>query len=90
MKRKKLPPFVPKPRSVCFTTYDAAGEVLRVVTCPPDHVKLQRMRTGERMTMGKADSITQKVVDKKIVNKTAAEMKALRKANPKLRFDTVP
>lgn len=76
-----------QPRNVYFTTYNEKGEILRIVSCPPDHVALQKLNPGESMLMGRGNGVTQKVVGGKVVNKTSAEMKALKKKNPKLRFD---
>lgn len=90
MKQPQLPhprP-LPHPRSVYFTTYDEEDTILRVISCPADHVKLQRLRPGESMLMGKADGVTQKVVNGKVVNKTKAEMDKVKEANPRLHFDT--
>lgn len=86
---KKLPP-QPLPRSVYFTTYDAKSTILRVVSCPADHVKLQRLLPGERMFMGKADGVTQKIVNGRAVAKTKVEMSLQKKANPRIRFDNAP
>lgn len=79
----------PQPRSVYFTTYNKDGEILRVVSCPSDHVELQKLRPNESMLMGRGDGDTQKVVDGRIIDKTSAEMKALKIKNPRLRFDTI-
>ena len=70
-----------------LTTYDAEGKILRVISGPSYLIPLQRMRPGEFKLEGKANPVTQKVVDGKIVNKTPAEMSALKKANPRIRFD---
>lgn len=88
MKQLQLPPKpLPLPRSVCFTTYDEAGTILRVVSCPTDHVKLQRLLSGERMRMGKADGVTQKIVDGEVVAKTKVEMDKVKEEARGLHFD---
>lgn len=89
---KKLPAWKPQPRNVYLTVYDEEGKILHVVSCPPDHVALQKLNPGESMLMGRGSGVTQKVVRQgccpRIVNKTPAEMAALKKANPRLRFDS--
>lgn len=71
-----------------LTTYDAKGKILRVISGPSYLMPLQRMRPGEFKVEGWANPITQKVVAGKIINKTPAQMSALKKANPRIRFDT--
>lgn len=87
MSKKKIKSERPNP-TVGFFTYNDKGEILRYVTCPKDHVALQKLRPGESKRMGKADGATQKVVDGEVVDKTPAEMAAFKKANPRLRFDS--
>lgn len=84
---KKLPAPKPQPRNVYFTVYDEEGKILHVVSCPPDHVALQKLNPGESMLMGKGSGATQKVVHGKIVDKTPAELAELKRRNPRLRFD---
>lgn len=71
-----------------LTTYDAEDKILRVISGPSYLISLQRMRPGEFKVEGWANPVTQKVVDGKIVDKTPAEMEALKVKNPRLRFDT--
>jgi hypothetical protein len=61
----------------------------RVVSCSTDKVCPPPLRSGEFRLQGKGNNVTQKVVDGVIVNKTPAEMRALKKANPRLRFDRI-
>lgn len=79
----------PMSHTTFFTLYDGPGAITRVVQCSTDNVCPPPVRPGESRVLGKGDSITQKVVDKMIVDKTPAEMAALKKANPRLRFDKV-
>lgn len=79
----------PLPRSVYFTTYNDKGEILRVISCPPDHVELQKLHPNESKVMGRSDGITQKVVNGKIVNKTKKEIREIENEYPKLRIDKV-
>ena len=65
-------------KTVYFTTHNSEGVILRVVSCPADHVALQRLRPGEFMLEGKADCVTQKVVDGQVVDKTLAELNTLK------------
>ena len=73
-----------------LTMYNSDGEISRVISCPADHVIKQRTRSGEFMIEGKADGDTQKIVDGKIVNKTIAEITALKttKKGSRLRFES--
>lgn len=77
--------------TVSFITYNDGGEILRQITCPKDHVAKQRLLPGEQRLIGKANGVTQKVVRQgccfRIVNKTLAEIEALKAKNPRLRFD---
>ena len=70
-----------------LTTYKTGGSILRVISCPPHLLSLQRLRPGEFKFEGKANAITQKIVDGKIVDKTPAELKAFKVKNPRIRFD---
>lgn len=72
-------------KTVYFTMYNRKGEITRVVSCSTDNVCPPPRRKGEFRLKGKGDGVTQKVVKRKIVDKTLAEMAALLKKNPKLR-----
>lgn len=70
-----------------FTMYNEMGIITRVVSCSTDKVCPPPLRPGESRLKGRGNSITQKVVGGKIVDKTSAEMEELKAGNPKLRFD---
>jgi len=73
-----------------FITYDAEGTILSMNVCPADQFEQQPIAHGETKLEVKGwvhDLLRKKVVNGKIVDKTAEEMAALRKANPRLRFD---
>lgn len=78
----------PPPTTRHFITYDAQGAILRQVSTPSDHYDCQPLRPGERKLEGRADGDTQKVVDGKVVDKTPAEISLMKRANPRLHFDT--
>lgn len=79
-------------KTIYFTLYNnkgkKKGEITRVISCSTDNVRPPPKRPGESRIKGRGDSITQKVVNRKIVDKTPAEMEALRRDNPKFRFDS--
>lgn len=71
-----------------FVTYNEKGKILREISASSDNVRPPPLRPGEFLLTGvRGDGITQKVIDGKVVDKTAVEMAALKKANPGLRFD---
>jgi len=74
-----------------LSTHNAKGTILRMISCPADLVKLQRLRPGEFLLKSKSNSVRQKVVgtgnSRRIIDKTPAEIEALKTKNPKLRFD---
>jgi len=76
---------------VHFIGHDARGKILRSISCPADQVAIQRTRPGEFFLEGEANSVTQKVAGhgkfRRIVDKTPAELEAIRVNNPRLRFD---
>lgn len=71
--------------NVYFTTYNDKGEILRMISCPADHVALQQLEEGEHALLGRADGDTQKIVEGRVVNKTKEEIQKDRKY--KLHFD---
>lgn len=72
-----------------LTTYNAEDSILRVISCPPHLVSLQRLRPGELVLEGKANGDTQKIVNGKIVDKTLGEINAFKKAQGhRLRFES--
>lgn len=79
----------PMSHTTFFTLYDGQGVITRVVECSTNNVAPPPVRPGEFRVLGKGNCLTQKVVDGKVIDKSPAEMAALKKANPKLRFDQV-
>lgn len=72
-----------------FIIYEMGGTIIGEGTCAADDLAIQRVEKGKFILEGVANSFTQKVVGGKVVDKTPAEITALRKANPKLRFDRI-
>jgi len=55
------------------------GKILRTGVCPPSDLQLQVTSEDEEVKVGRANDVTQKIVEKKIVNRSADEI-AARKA----------
>lgn len=70
-----------------FTMYDKTNAITRVVDCSTNVVRPPPLRPGEFRIEGRGNMLTQKIVGRQIVDKTPTEMAALKKANPRLRFD---
>ena len=57
-----------------YVIYDVSGRILRTGGCADDDLNIQVQNENENVMEGNADSVTQKVVEGRIVNKTAGEL----------------
>jgi len=64
-----------------YTIYDDKGEIIRFGRCPHKDFNLQ-VEPGQFILEGIGNDITQKVIDGKIVNKTAEEIEAEKLPEP--------
>lgn len=61
--------------SIQYIVYNNSGEILRTGYCPNNMLLLQAYR-NESVIEGKADDLTQKIVNNKVVDKTQAQIDA--------------
>lgn len=59
-----------------FIIYNESGKILRTGRCQDKTFELQRSSDDELIMEGQANDRTQKIVDKKIIDKTTEELEA--------------
>ena len=57
-----------------YIVYDENDEILRTGYCGDKDFPREAVNAGERVLEGKANDVTQKVVDEKVVDKTPEEI----------------
>lgn len=72
-----------------YIVFDSAGKIQRTGVCPPERLPFQA-NGGEFAIEGTANDVTQKIVDGKVVNKTAEEVETDNPAIPRVSSEKYP